>query len=79
MASCPRDFRSILRPMAMALAFTCLLTGGCAQTSVTELPDLVRTPQKLLTKDEQKRAISDLGQGKDAEIQAAQKQIEKTH
>ena len=64
---------AILLVAALALA-------ACAQTGpVVELPDLVKDPRKLLTKDEQQRAISDLGRGKDAEITAAEKTIRTSH
>ena len=69
------------RIVAFAIG-TALATAmcGCAQhASLTELPDLTKDPRKLLTKDEQKRAISDLGQSKEAEITAAEKQIAKSH
>ena len=56
------------------------LAGGCAQsqtTTGTVLPDLVKEPTKLLSKDEQKRAITEISHGKDAEMSSAEKQIEK--
>ena len=75
------NLHGIARALSCALVIALAgLVTGCAQNStVTELPDLVKDPRKFLTKDEQKRAISDLGQGKDAEVTAAEKQIEKSH
>ena len=67
--------------IALLLAWAGCL-AGCAQsqtTTGTVLPDLVKDTGKLLTKDEQKRAISDITQVKDTEIGAAEKQIQKSH
>ena len=60
---------------ALALVIIFLGIAGCAKS--TPLPDLVKDPQKTLTKDEQKRAIADLGQGKEQAVSAAERQIEK--
>ena len=79
--SSKRMTRGFARGVTIALVVALAApVGGCAQNnSVTELPDLVKDPRKFLTKDEQKRAISDIGQGRDAEVSAAEKQIEKSH
>ena len=63
--------------LAAAVAAIAALLGlaGCAQS--VPLPDLVKDPQKILTKDEQKRAIADLSQGKERAVNAAEKQIKK--
>ena len=65
------------RPLRLALAALALLSlvAGCAQnTNFSDLPSLAKNPQRLLTKDEQKQAISELGQKdrKAAEQGAAQ-------
>ena len=57
-----------------------LAVAGCAKSApVVELPDLVKDPRKLLTKDEQQRAISDIGQAKNTEMTAAEKKIQASH
>ena len=67
------------RALAVLLAVGVTLSG-CAQTTpVVELPDLVKDPRKLLTKDEQQRAIADIGQAKDTEMTAAEKKIQTSH
>ena len=62
---------------SIALLALCLGITGCAKS--TPLPDLVKDPQAVLTKDERKRAIVDLEQGKEKAVSAAEKQIEKSH
>lgn len=69
--------RSRQRPLRLALAAVALLSllAGCSQnTNFSDLPKLAKDPQRLLTKDEQKQAISELGQKdrKAAEQSAAQ-------
>ncbi len=62
------------------LLATLAVSGGCAQsqaTTGTVLPDLSKEPTKLLSKDEQKRAITEIAHGKDADVISAEKQIEK--
>ena len=68
----------ILRASILMAAL--ILAGGCAQnqmTTGTVLPDLSKEPSKLLNKDEQKRAITDLTHVKNAEVISAEKLIEK--
>lgn len=76
-----RTWREPIRGLAAAICVTSIvLAGGCAQnqtTTGTVLPDIVKEPTKLLSKDEQKRAITDLAHVKDSEIISAEKQIEK--
>ncbi len=69
-----RIFRA---PAGVVLLALCLGITGCAKS--TPLPDLVKDPQTVLTKDERKRAIVDLEQGKEKAVSAAEKQIEKSH
>jgi len=56
------------------------LLSGCASAgpSIADLPDLRRIPQKLLTKDEQQRAVQDLSNEKEKQQADAVKQIEQT-
>ena len=74
---------NLARSTMIALLVVCAAgLGGCAQSQTatgTVLPDLVKDTGKVLTKDEQKRAISDIAQVKDTEIGAAEKQIQKSH
>lgn len=59
---------------AVALALSLSACGG----NRTELPPLAKDTRKLLTKDEQAKAISEIGKNKDDEIAAARKQIQDT-
>ena len=52
--------------------------GGCAEALPSfPIPDLIRDPRKLLTKEEQQQAINDLTEKKAAQQSDAAKQAEK--
>jgi hypothetical protein len=65
------------RRLAMSLV-AALGLGGCAEALPSiPIPDLIRDPRKLLTKEEQQQAISDLTEKKAAQQADAAKQAEK--
>lgn len=61
--------------LATSLALVGALASGCA-SSQTELPALEKDKRQLLSKDEQNRAVTTLGQKADADAAAAKQQIE---
>lgn len=55
-----------------------LVLGGCAEALPSfPLPDLIRDPRKLLTKEEQQQAINDLNEKKAAQDPDAARRAEK--
>jgi hypothetical protein len=73
------DSGAELKAILVVAALAAML-GGCASSgsSGIDLPDLTRIPQKLLTKDEQQRAVQDLSADKVRQQADAVKQIEQT-
>ena len=73
--------RSIWRPIASCVAVVLLLAslGGCGTAFPNlEFPTLLKTSErKLLTKEEQAKAMADLEQQKTTQTAEALKQIEK--
>lgn len=66
-ASAARRARRVIAPLALAIGL-----GGCGYALPSgTLPDLIRDPRKLLTKEEQQQAIDELSEKKAAQ-QAAQ-------
>ena len=76
-----RPNRATKTTALLVIAALAALLGACASgggSVVGDLPDLTRIPQKLLTKDEQQRAVQDLAAEKDKQQADAVKQIEQT-
>jgi hypothetical protein len=59
-----------------AAAATALCTAGCSQVLPTQLPELVVLPRKVLSEEEQKKAIEELTAKKEAHHGEAIKQIQ---
>ena len=65
--------------MVVALMALAIGLGGCGYALPSgQIPDLVRDPRKLLTKEEQQEAIEDLTEKKEAQQAAIAKQGEKS-
>jgi hypothetical protein len=59
-----------------AAAGTALCIAGCSQALPTQLPELVALPRKVLSEEEQKKAVDELTAKKDTHQGEAIKQIE---
>ena len=68
-----RKPRGFLALVALAVGL-----GGCAEALPSfPIPDLIRDPRKLLSKEEQQQAINDLSEKKAAQEADAAKRAEK--
>jgi hypothetical protein len=75
LAAYPRGRRAMAWTAVLCLS---LGAAGCVQSlPIAELPSLARDPQKLLTKDEQQRAINELSSKKDAQQTEAARETQK--
>lgn len=62
-----------------ALATLAVGLGGCSYALPSiPMPDLIRDPRKLLTKEEQQQAIEDLTEKKEAQQAETARRVEKT-
>lgn len=68
--------RLLGRTICVGVLLLGIVAGGCV-SNTTELPSLQRDQRLLLTKEEQKQAISSLGQNMDTETAAAKQEIAK--
>ena len=60
------------------LAFGAVILGGCSETMpLTQLPDLAKLPQKVLSKDEQQGKVNEMIEKSQRHQAEAAKEIEK--
>jgi hypothetical protein len=59
-----------------AAAGTALWIAGCSQVLPTQLPELTSVPRKVLSEEEQKKAIDELSAKKETHHDEAIRQIE---
>ena len=71
------DWNSALRLVAAGILAVAILSG-CAETlPLVNLPDIAKLPEKVLTKDEQQKAMNQMIEKGQAQQAEAAKQIEK--
>ena len=69
--------RASWRPVAvLSGALLAVFIAGCAPTSYTDLPPLIKDTRSILTEEQQKAAVGDLAAKKEANKAEALKEIE---
>lgn len=80
------DLRGAAKPHRLArrwlgratmIAVATIVAAGCTSGNKTELPSLEKDQRKMLSKEEQKKAITTMGQKADADAAAARQDAEK--
>ena len=64
--------------MKLALITIACHLAACSSQNYQQLPDLVKVPEKLLSKDEQQARINDMGARQRAKVDQAEKEIQDT-